>query len=706
MAQEQLEYLTLADFRAGIYSRYSSSSLLGVTGAAQIHNGDPNNREYTYGCYGDPAGGLHPLPRKIRSYTRDATTGESEAPIDGRHGVMDALVVSPVTHGDTYVLNPMTNVRKPWLDERYPEGLIHPDTIHLITSHRGIPQPGTGEFPRGRPIAKWRVFYLHRYEGNPDLHSLEQVWQYRYAHRDEGIHFTAPGYSGYTWTTYWYWSWRSAPSGGWCAGSLAYGKSIPSIPDGNTVTLEELGEPGVPVVLGSAVLNTPYQVTDGTHGFLPNFFTMWGGPSLNRPNDNHPDNTETFTWPKVPSTEYMFNSFTREGVPSYIVAHQDRFVCKIADGMGVSYNNDGAGAGYHFPLDRWRYTELNCVLTTRRRSTTGPAGNIPDSAVNPVQSYSIYKVDTYNDVKGAENQPFGPPYDVYGNDGQGVGAAISYNSSLVIFKRSGGAALVQGSLEDPTVISLPGVPSVGIATHHPVVTPIGVVYGTQDGVFLWAGESTAEHLSPQLDGWFWDCGPESETAIDSARNLEGSRGRFAFRYPFVFVPNNWVYDIRTKGWFRLTDPAEENPYPYMHYGVSVTGDVYAIRGVYTSEWNNVIELYSDKRRATTYRWVSQPLESSPSREVEVVELILVAQGRGEVMVKLSGLGEGNQETTFTVDSPDRPQRIVRPVKVTAASDLVVTISAVGDGTGEDQLDAPTVHQLHLGSRPGKQNPRS
>jgi hypothetical protein len=250
-----------------------------------------------------------------------------------------------------------------------------------------------------------------------------------------------------------------------------------------------------------------------------------------------------------------------------------------------------------------------------------------------------------------------------------VGAAASLTADeLFIVKHYGGAVLIRGSLDVPTIHRLPMVESTYGITCHPVVTPIGVVYGTRNGIFVYAGGDNAQRLSTQLDGFFWDhrLDPDNE-------RYYGNRGRFGYWNGFVCVPNNYLFDTRTGAWWRLeadwgtsalaeaasgswsledgsgdwllegstTDTwlldsiaaaASLDVMPYNCYDVSAyTGKLYAFHyktldqiGGAGDEWGYAWSTYSWDTLRSSYAWESQPLLVTRDNRITARGVELVA----------------------------------------------------------------------------------
>lgn len=217
MARDDLNWVSLIDFTPGIYSKYGAVVTLGKDGAARTDDGFSR---HTFGCYGDPDGGLRPLPRRIRTYTHDLSdvtevagfnrgpdmsTLNSVVPAapnaatftthpttraigTGRRakvGVID-MIVEPGYPRDALTVTgqPLfpTIAERPWRDYTDRDGATRADSVHMVTCFRQNPVPlatdAASMFPRyGRLRSQWRRFDLAKYDApiGTDLYDYESL---------------------------------------------------------------------------------------------------------------------------------------------------------------------------------------------------------------------------------------------------------------------------------------------------------------------------------------------------------------------------------------------------------------------------------------------------------------------------------------------------------------------------------------------------
>jgi len=225
---------------------------------------------------------------------------------------------------------------------------------------------------------------------------------------------------------------------------------------------------------------------------------------------------------------------------------------------------------------------------------------------------------------------------------------------LFIVGMQGGAMLVRGDMANPTIVQLPYVESTFGLAMYPAISPIGVVYGSRNGIFVWSGGDTSKKLSRQIDGFFWNHMGSVET-----KDYIATRGRFAYWNPYVCVPNNYIYDTDTDAWWRLCAPSTNASIPYNIYCVDGrTGVMYAFpykltgNNTAAGKNNTVYDTYDPAVLGASYSWRSQPLVQSRDRNFTIQQVELVATNptttTSTVTVTLEGIDDAGALTSRTV----------------------------------------------------------
>lgn len=296
----------------------------------------------------------------------------------------------------------------------------------------------------------------------------------------------------------------------------------------------------------------------------------------------------------------------------------------------------------------------------------------------------------------------------------GIGAITSGPANqLFIVRNHDGGLIISGSMENPTIDRYPGVEPTGGYVNNPCVTPLGVVYGTASGVFAWPGGDHATQLSKGLEGGFWFTQMQwrGGDPITTFTNLQGrehrqphtSCGTFAYRHPFIYCPNNYIFDIRTGGWFRIIQPETTATSPtdprsgitFGHWAVGYQGVVYGAQTEVRRSLRTGDDLNADVAFygfdpagwADEWIWTSQPLVRGRNRILKVREVDLVASGIGTIDVTVTGINGATQTTTYTVNGE---LQMIRKNFNVDAYDAVIQFHATGNNI--------RLHRASLGYR--------
>jgi hypothetical protein len=237
--------------------------------------------------------------------------------------------------------------------------------------------------------------------------------------------------------------------------------------------------------------------------------------------------------------------------------------------------------------------------------------------------------------------------------------------------------MISGSLNTPTVITLPMV--VGTDTpHNPVSTTIGVIYGNRtSGIWLWPHGDTSQHLSPQMDPHFWVNDP-----------VWGGFGcTFDRCDEWVLVPNSWIFDLNLKSWWRIEDPAVAS----IRLWTCLSQFIYGSESFYTNADPYPIHFWRrDGTPSSTYSWQSHPLWETVNSVVDLREITMRVSGTGTVVVTMTG--ENHTSTIDFTVSNAKPVLVRQPCRI---QDANIAIRIEATGTGSPAI-APTVWELNCG----------
>lgn len=464
-------------------------------------------------------------------------------------------------------------------------------------------------------------------------------------------------------------------------------------PAANTVTLQTQSAIDGDVALYSYLANTDGRIPGGgialtraakavpaTGNVLqeyvpgaPTYWTLvatWYAGTKHQRTSVYPDPTDA----SFPAVSNVFDSQTQQNFLG-VVAHQDRLVYlpNGEPGTGNAVTDFGQFALSKLATYDSLYYSALLLPVTDTDASTGTT--------------------TYEPVRRATDH-----LTASADSPSGIGVFGSINAGeLIAVRHANGGFAVRGAVDSPSIVKLPGMQGVHGATNYGTMTPLGWVYGSRAGIFLWNGGDQSRCISPQLDGFFWDV--SDETAVGSGKRI-GSRGRMGWLYPFVWVPNNYVMDSRTGGWWRTLKPEVLAEVPalttpafrHMHYAPTAYGRIYAFRSSVNTEETVVADVFDASYGASAFSFISQPVPMTINRQIRVREVMVTASGfAGTVTITLSpGTAAELSYTATVTNGITERHRFTTNARLT---DLVVKIES---DSGDPNLEAPAVHQVVLG----------
>lgn len=421
-------------------------------------------------------------------------------------------------------------------------------------------------------------------------------------------------------------------------------------------------------------------------------WVSFGSPGWN-------DDTSEWATGTIGATELALTDFDTFTNSTYPGSH-NRVIGIFPNPTDNNEPDSGFLGGTHDgPTDQvfWRACHLvahqgRMVALTREPKRVGRnAGNSDTWGVisetitySPVQDfYGTLGFGCFEATQFGEEKPFRT----------GVTASITADEIIFIKDREG-AILVRGDLDNPTVVQLPYVESTHGAYSIPAKTNFGLVYGTANGVYVWEGGESSRHLSPQLEGWFWN--------HDVSLNYLGNRGRFAWWNPWVVVPNNFIYDSRTESWWRLDTPSNTTVSCNVADVVNSSNRLYLFPHKIAASASPMWYTASPETLCDTYTWQSQPLVETRARVYSVHEIHLMvtpaSSDAGSVAITLTGFSKDGTPvtpvtTTFTLAANSNPQMLHKDVVANfQATHIQVKIVANANNSSEP---APKVHSVSL-----------
>jgi hypothetical protein len=280
----------------------------------------------------------------------------------------------------------------------------------------------------------------------------------------------------------------------------------------------------------------------------------------------------------------------------------------------------------------------------------------------------------------------------YGSTASMVASVGSLNAStLLLVMSNGGGIVVSGALDlNPQISRYPQVQSAGFNPTHPAMTPLGMVYGTNDGVYAWNGSDNAQKLSPKLEGRFWT---KSSWSSYVFRGPDTPLGRFAYEAPFLYAPYNWIMDTRTGGWWRVYPTTEQDDFgvDLGNFTASGTGTVWGASMEQAQGSSSLFHMFSHTRGADKWKWTSQPMAIGRNRFAKIREVNVVVQGLGNMDITVQGVSGVGTTKTIAVTDGGQP-RFHRVEFDEECQDPVIILKSTGP------TEAPRLYRMSIGYR--------
>jgi hypothetical protein len=322
--------------------------------------------------------------------------------------------------------------------------------------------------------------------------------------------------------------------------------------------------------------------------------------------------------------------------------------------------------------------------------------NVPYSWPTPTTVDTNNDAINYTDPPNSETWPGSTPDVVFIAEFPfGYGAFGSMNAGeLFLVKCRGGGVIIQGDVNNPNVLWLPGVAPTGVWFGHGDSGLNGFYYCAEhDGCYVWGGGNVSQKVSAQLDDTFY---------IVSNEILSRCFHYFAKRWNnWMLFSNNYLFDETTGGWWRLLNPSTASLFHYTE-GFS-RNQLYAAVTQVTGDTTVFLYKFDKTVPASSWQWQSLPIRVSEDRTVNIREIVVRYSnpygGSGTFTLQLSAIDSaGNviNAQAFTWDiAVNRPQMQRLNLGGYYSEDVTVRVSAQANTPGEP---APVLHSISVGYR--------
>lgn len=350
------------------------------------------------------------------------------------------------------------------------------------------------------------------------------------------------------------------------------------------------------------------------------------------------------------------------GTPSTLLVFPDPATPDVI-GVASLYGGVGPVLGH----------QLRLVFLWRQSFIHGSAGG--NYAYQPGNETLVYTNPNDTSTVSISTTLVGQEYPV----GYGAWASLTA-SDLLLIKHYGGAYLIQGSIDAPIVRRMPNVVSTAGSECIGAHSSIGFVYGVnRGGVYAWGGGDGSGSISPQMEDGFW----QSSSVLTY---LFG--GTFMSWGDMIMCPNSFVFDINTKGWWRIDDTADS--VYFMWQRDPINNVMYGCLPQFTDASPRYASGYDRLLPSLSYSWQSQPWFADIGRLSKYREGLLCVTGDGTITLTLTSMDTGTSTTKVVTVNSTNP-KYYRFTDITAeGTRFQLRIQASGVAA------APVVEELHLG----------
>lgn len=323
----------------------------------------------------------------------------------------------------------------------------------------------------------------------------------------------------------------------------------------------------------------------------------------------------------------------------------------------------------------------------------------------------VYPHPTGTDLSTNENINFtDPPLSAeYGSQGDVLTAEAPWGygawgtisvGELLLLKKYGGGIIVYGDIDSvSSVISMPGVQSVGDFVGKAAPGPLGLVYcSEQRGAWVWNGGNTSQKISNQLRDGFYDA--------TTVTGMAGNNYGFCVSHwqDWILFSNNYLYNLDTQSWWQIypgdgNGSADVTGHTMWWWNEGRFGNtMYAAPlrfGTSTGLNKNWWYKFDSEVPAPHYQWTSLPIhvDAHADRRIDVRQCILrlsdpSSSGTATMTLTIGGFAE-----TTTTEITNEPQEFRFNVGAGARGiqDIVIQVNA--DNAGHS---APILHSIDLG----------
>lgn len=300
---------------------------------------------------------------------------------------------------------------------------------------------------------------------------------------------------------------------------------------------------------------------------------------------------------------------------------------------------------------------------------------------------------SYTDPPLSETWPH--QFETFGPENPfGYGAFNSVSAGeLFCVKCRGGAIIIQGDLNNPTVTTLPSVKSTGAIYGRTDSDEAGMYYcALRQGAWVWNGGSSSQKISSQLDDEFFYQANEIDSPF---------YGYYIQRWAdWMMFSNNWIYNSTSGGWWRFANPDLIGNIFWYVPGYDTRYMFMAPPTVVNSDQTCIFQ-YDRSTPGPSFSWQSLPIKLPGEDHVSGIrELVIRASNPyGDVYPQIAASLIDDKGNVSALDPwlMEPGINTVQETRLTAGVRQTTTVAINLQVSGTSY--APVVHGLSVGYRP-------
>ena len=309
---------------------------------------------------------------------------------------------------------------------------------------------------------------------------------------------------------------------------------------------------------------------------------------------------------------FPFICYISEAGPS--VQPEIGFAATFTDGLylyssqGVTHTGIGAGRTGYFFSHQGRIIFIEAVNPFVATASGGNAVSFtdPPESVTLLSQQQLFQTNTYDAITS------------WGSLSSG---------ELLLLTANNGGIIVANDVFSPYVTAVPGVQGTGGMVGKACVSPLGLIYMSSEGAWVWSGGASSQRISTSLAPNFASYG--TKFPLNQFEILDYA--------DWLFFPGNWIYDTVGGGWWIINDPNINDSLNYYNFHFALGNStpnfgtlqaIFATPSFTLAGANQFMVSYTLPICASKWRYTTNPIQVDHGNVVDVREVVVTARNVG------------------------------------------------------------------------------